>query len=110
MDNLPPHPITPGRQHGEGVFSPGVDRRSSSLDSAPISDSHLAPGNKSTSLPPLFNAAKQSGDDELEAVEALLSIKKSQPPIPPLSPQSSVKQNQDLSPRVYSTNILNQYF
>ena len=94
MDFHPPLPPTPGRQLSENLLSPHLAHRSASLDSAVLSDGHpgSATGNKSGSfLPPLFNDAK-SGEDELEAVEALLSIKKSHPSVSPvLSKQDKKK-------------------
>ena len=87
MDFHAPLPPTPGRQMSEGVLSPHLAQRSASVDSAVLSDAHPGSGSRSNSIamPPLFNDAK-SGEDELEAVEALLSIRKAQPPIPPISP------------------------
>uniref|UniRef100_A0A6F9DRC2 [histone H3]-lysine(4) N-trimethyltransferase n=1 Tax=Phallusia mammillata TaxID=59560 RepID=A0A6F9DRC2_9ASCI len=88
----PLHPATPGRQLSGSVFSPpqtpNVPRRTSvTTDNLHPLDSHppVTPGSRKTALPSVEDARK-SGSEELEAVEALLSIKQSQPPLPPLSP------------------------
>ena len=92
------HPATPSRPSSEGILSPVVPRRSASNDSFVAADSNAATlsGNKS-SLPPLFNQSKKSDEEELEAVEALLSIKQSHPLVPPISPTSSTAVQDDFN-------------
>lgn len=87
-DSIDPlHPSTPGRQTSDRVFSPLNARPSDSL--APT-DSNLPSTPGSKSLPPIFDKTKKSEDEELEAVEALLSIKQSYPLLPSTSTSAEI--------------------
>ncbi|XP_078483562.1 uncharacterized protein LOC101243241 isoform X1 [Ciona intestinalis] len=118
----PIHPTTPGRQHSEvtSVFSPPLTPAPSSRsifshDTHPSTDMRIpiTPGSDTN-----LSDRKKSDSKELEAVQALLSIKESQPPIPPLSPPTPVstkhqplKKRADLRltiPPKRSTSVLTQ--
>ncbi|CAK8676672.1 unnamed protein product [Clavelina lepadiformis] len=94
----PLHPITPGRQLSENIFSPSSTavlpcQLSRGLETLQSNDPHLpiTPGSIPRTLSPAFGSRKHSVEEE-RAVEALLSIKQSQPPIPSLSPITSLGQ------------------
>ena len=80
----PPHL----RHLSDGVLPSASGHRSYSTDSVPPS-----------SLPPLFKEAKHSEEEEMEAVEALLSIKQSY--LPPLSPEASTPQDEVACDQTY---------